>query len=195
MNSALAQMTRHLRRLRGMTQVLLAEKAQLNYRHLQKIESGQVDLKFSTAQHLSKPLSVPACYLLQEPFNDKLIRIGMGCPIEILRHLNIGIQVCDLDGTVVYENDHHLTQQIHPSIREIQPRKGWFNLYDEREKEGWPERFADIVRSQPTPSYHRRVLRGPDGQPLRVLVHWHYLVGEQGRPLGVIQLYLPDNSL
>lgn len=45
----------------GMTQLDLSKEAKINYRHLQKIEAGQVDIKLSTLYVLSKSLKeVPA---------------------------------------------------------------------------------------------------------------------------------------
>jgi transcriptional regulator with XRE-family HTH domain len=59
---------KRLRKAQGLTQEALAEKAGLEYKYFQKIESGRwPGLQLSTIERLAKALRVEAWELLQTP--------------------------------------------------------------------------------------------------------------------------------
>lgn len=68
-NTFLKKMGRSIkeyRREKGITQRDLAERAAVNYRHMQSIEAGLVDIKLSTLYSIARALKVSPRDLLKD---------------------------------------------------------------------------------------------------------------------------------
>lgn len=92
------------RRQSGLTQVQLAGQSEVDYRHLQKMETNPVDLKLSTVSKLAETLNVPACYFLDDNGTQELLSMDLGCPARILEALPLSVFALDAQGTVAYAN-------------------------------------------------------------------------------------------
>ncbi len=102
-----AQNIRYFRKKKFLTQSEMAERSEVNYRHLQKIEAGTPDIRVGTVWKMAETLDVPSCYMLKWPadFHD-LRSIGIHCCRELLDVLPMGLFVLDTSHLVRYVNPY-----------------------------------------------------------------------------------------
>lgn len=103
------------RRQSGLTQVQLAGQSEVDYRHLQKMETNPVDLKLSTVSKLAETLNVPACYFLDDNGTQELLSMDLGCPARVLEALPLGVFALDAQGTIAYANQAFISDFGMPS--------------------------------------------------------------------------------
>lgn len=140
-----------------MRQVDLASAVNLSSRHLQKIESGTINLSVSTLDAIAKSLNIPACHLISDVCGDCLTQIGLCCPYEILDILPFGVFMTNHEGILIYTN------KIFDEILGISEpyKKGpyhiWDFLYDSSDIEKSKQGFLQSKTSDKTMSQYAKL--------------------------------------
>ncbi len=75
--TSIAKKIIHFRKLRGVTQEILAEATGLNVRTIQRIESGEVDPRLYTLKSIAEALNVNLEELLPEPTQHELNQLAV----------------------------------------------------------------------------------------------------------------------
>lgn len=176
---ALAGNLRFYRKLRGLSQQKLSNKLNVNYRHLQNIEAGKVDPKLSTINGFARSFDVPACYLLENSNNHALKKLNLSCPSSILNMLNVGIQVNDTSGLVLYANKKHAETLGFKPHELVNSKYIWDFLYDPKDKESLKTYLRYLVENRPPPTtYYAKNIR-PGGDFFPVKVEWDYIYEDE----------------
>lgn len=175
-----------LRKLKRETQASLAEKVGVNYRHLQKLESGEVDIKISTLEKLSSVLKVPSCYLIESNDGHALESIKLPCPAALLDALHIGIAVLDLNGLIVYCNENY-AQMLERRKDDIISKIHMHDLVEDPAQAEAVKRYTQEIRDKrPEPVPYRRRQKAKNGEEFNIISNWNYLYDHENRVIGVL---------
>ena len=184
LKSLTSRKLKFLRKLKKETQVSLAEKVGVNYRHLQKLESGEVDIKITTLEKLAGELKVPVCYMLESVPNHSLESIRLPCPAALLDALHVGVVVLDLDGLIVYCNEFY-ARTIERTKEEIISKLHVYDMVPDPKQAEAVKRHLQIMKeTKPEPIPYRRRHKTKDGKEYDLVTSSNYLFDHENRVIG-----------
>lgn len=114
-----AKRLKGFRKNKNILQRELANEVDLSLRYFQKVESGQAELKLKTISSFAEALEIPPCYLLNKNACLPECPTELGCLVELLNMLSVGVQLTNLNGKVLYENQTHrdfLTNKLNSKL-------------------------------------------------------------------------------
>ncbi|MGZ3682644.1 MAG: helix-turn-helix domain-containing protein [Bdellovibrionota bacterium] len=118
----IAKLIQKMRKFRGKTQEAVAEELDINYRHLQRIEGGNVDFRLSSLGSIAAALEVEPCFLVNTDGKELFEKVALPCHALILEALPMGILLMDADETVLYRNG--MAKEILESAKHFRPGGG-----------------------------------------------------------------------
>lgn len=177
MTISIARRVRHFRHLRNLTQTELAKLSQINYRHLQKIESGRSQIKSVTIHKIAQALKIPSLLLTDHITHNCERTKEHRCCLEygILELLPVAIAVIDTQGMILYSNRAHSLLTGYSSS-DTDGRKYCWDFAPTKERQEMIKfMFLNNItkKVKPTPYYGQNLL--PDGRILNIRVEWSYL--------------------
>lgn len=187
-----SQKIRFFRKLKRFTQESLAEVVGINYRHLQKLESGKVDIKVETLERISEKLDVPACYLLESVPGHTLSSIQMPCPVVLLDSFPAGVAVSDLQGTLVYCNGNMTQITGHKKSEMIGKMKFWEVSSTQEEEQRVKAYFERLIANRPPRESFLSKFKDGSSTITQYKSDWNYLLNQSGALIGIIFLLLKE---
>ncbi|MGZ6358743.1 MAG: helix-turn-helix domain-containing protein, partial [Bdellovibrionota bacterium] len=118
----IAKLIQKMRKFRGKTQEAVAEELDINYRHLQRIEGGNVDFRLSSLGSIAAALEVEPCFLVNTDGKELFEKVALPCHALILEALPMGSLLMDADETVLYRNG--MAKEILESAKHFRPGGG-----------------------------------------------------------------------
>lgn len=118
--------------------------------------------------------------------------LGDGPPSlrTILEVVPYGIQVNDLEGSIVYSNPAH--QRLHGyAPEELLGKKKIWDLLRVEDRPALQRYFEDLKKTQPPPTPFLGLSLRKDGTVVPVRVDWRYLRNRNNEPRGFISGILP----
>lgn len=187
MNLQLGNEVKSLRRSLGITQSALAEKAEISVRYLQEIEAGQVDLRLSVVQRLSKVFRVDLAHFLcdGEPLTSRFLQTN-SLYHRGLDELDVRVAIVDLTGELLFAPMHlirdagldwqNLDQSFH--VTDL--------LFSERDRDDFRRFLSFVIKHQPQPTCHVTRMKSTTNRSKQVRLHWQYLFDKLYELRGVI---------
>lgn len=170
-----ARRLKGFRKQNNLLQRDLAEEAGLSLRHFQKIEAGQCELKLKTISRFANALNIPACYLLNAAECVPKCPTRLGCIVEILDLLPIGIQLIDTAGKILYVNQAHqdfLNKKINLNTTGTYI---WEYFNDAAESKKIKTHFESIVQVERELATSYAKVRLENGDYFPVKIDWKFI--------------------
>jgi transcriptional regulator with XRE-family HTH domain len=183
-----------IRKVKKLTQKMLAEDAKINYRHFQDIEGDKTDIRLSTATEIAKILGIPVSTLFHKNLNAEMVKSGIESFYDLVGKLPTGICISDLTGKIIFLNRYfyeNLTFRTEEEV--INGLYVWDLLPDDKVEEA--KLAVDQIKvSVPKAAPRSRIYIGPDKRPLNVIVNWSYLKNSESEITGYVSTILEDVS-
>lgn len=191
-NKQFAERLKSLRKIKGITQSELSQKARLDYRHYQDIESGKVNISIDTIKCIAAALSVKNCYLLNFEKNTTFNSMNILCPADLLGKLSSCVQICDMGGNVLYDNSiGDLTGCGEENCAHKVKVKIWDSITDPTEKERMQKYFESNAQKMTTSGGSFHTFDDIDNRKQAVTINWSYLIGNEGHAIGFVCMKIP----
>lgn len=184
-----------IRKVKKLTQKMLAEDADINYRHFQDIEGDKADIRLSTATEIAKILQVPVSTLFHEHVNVNLIKNGIASFYTLLDIVPAGICITDTQGKIMYVNKYFVDHITNKTEEELLNDCYAWSLMPENMRPQSQEILQRLTLDQsiePKPVY--RVYVGPEQKNVHVYVSWQYLRDQDNNFSGFISVAVPHGE-
>lgn len=172
-----ARKLKDLRKNKNVLQRELAAESGLSLRHFQKIEAGQSEVKLKTIAFFAEVLKVPSCYMLNEAECLPGCPAKLGCMVELLDLLPMGIQLIDMSGKILYANQTHrefLNKAIGSQHAAVYIWDGYDNSLESKKIRVFLESLVQTERELST-LYTK--IRSNKGGYLPLKIEWKFVSG------------------
>ena len=179
------------KRLR-ISQAKLANALGLSQRHIQKIESGNTDVRASLLRGAGACLQVSPCYLINDRAIDSVLQgMGLGCRVELLDYIPIGLHVLDIHGKQLYRNrwsEMNLALRENTSDKETNITD---YLLDPQEIPEVTEYLRILSSERPSLTTLSTSLCAPGRNAINARLEWALLLDDRETPRGFVVSIIP----
>ena len=180
-----------LRKFKKLTQAEFALKANINYRHFQKIEGNKTDIRMSTASEIARVLGVPVHSLFDSQMTTDFLNQGLKGRAEMLDLLPLGVSLFDRSGKIIFLNRYFYTNLTCHTPEEIKSGLYLWDLLLPEERQEAKLRASDILSKSPPAVPTRRNYLGPKNTS----IFWDYIKDLEGSIKGFIGTAVPTDHL
>lgn len=176
-----AKRLKGFRKNKNMLQREFANEVALSLRYFQKVESGQAELKLKTISLFAEALKIPACYLLKNSECLPECQTELGCNVELLDMLPVGVQLIDLNGKILYENQTHrdfLTNKLNSKLSKAYL---WDYFSNDQELEKIRSHFEKMVQNESEQTTFFTKFQTEEGVEFPVKIDWKFISTQSGK--------------
>lgn len=176
-----AKRLKGFRKNKNMLQRELAEETGLSLRYFQKVESGQTELKLKTISLFAEALKIPSCYLLNSSECLPECPTQLGCTVELLDMLPVGVQLIDVNGKVLYENQTHRDFLIDKLNSKFPKSYLWDYFSNDEELEKIRCHFEKMVQTESKQTTLFTKFQAEEGVEFPVKIDWKFISTQDGK--------------